>query len=66
MSEIIDNGNQQILGGTVQFSVALPASGNCEFCQNYTYNGYDFMHKLVCENCREKLLKRINLIMKFE
>jgi hypothetical protein len=66
MSEIYDNQNQQILGGTMQFAAASPPQGNCEFCQVYTYNGYDFLHKLVCENCREKILKRIQLILKFE
>lgn len=66
MSEIIENGNQQILGGSIQFSVAPPAAGNCEFCQMYVYSGYNFMHKLVCADCREKILKRIQLILKFE
>lgn len=53
MSEIID-------------PIPIPPCGNCEFCHNYTFNGYNFLHKLVCERCREKLLKRINLILKFE
>jgi hypothetical protein len=67
MSEIYNNLNQQILGGSIQFAVNIPAAGSCEFCNIYiSSGGYDFMNKLVCSRCREKLLKRINLIMNFE
>jgi hypothetical protein len=67
MSEIHDTiTNVVVQGGSITVGVPTPLQGSCEFCMNYTYNGYNFMHKLVCENCREKLLKRIQLIMKFE
>jgi hypothetical protein len=66
MSEIIDNGNQQILGGSIQFAVKRVDPGDCEFCHTYIYGGFDFMSKLVCANCREKILTRIQLILKFE
>ena len=67
MSEIYDDQNRQILGGTLQFALATPAAGSCEFCNIYIYSGgYDLMNKLICSVCREKLIKRINLIMNFE
>lgn len=66
MSEIYDNPTIQIMSGTLKLGAPQPEQGNCEFCNTYSYNGYNLMNKLVCENCREKLLKRINLIMNFE
>jgi hypothetical protein len=67
MSEIHDTvTNVTVQGGNITVGAPIPPQGTCEFCNNHTYNGYNFLHKLVCENCREKLLKRIQLILKFE
>lgn len=65
MSEVYDDNKIVITAGDIAIQ-HRQISGTCEYCPTYTYNGYNFLGKVVCENCWEDLLKRINLIMKFQ
>jgi len=70
MSEIIDNYEAEISGTVTIKATIIPdmksIQGTCEFCSMWTYNGYDMLKKITCETCREKIIKRIQLILKFE
>lgn len=65
MSEIYEQPEIEILSGKITYS-PKQIQGQCEYCPMYTYNGFSLLGKVVCENCREKLLKRVNLIMQLE
>lgn len=65
MSNTLNTEIVNVLSGTISIN-HTPLQGNCEFCQAYTYNGYNLLNKLVCENCRDKILSKIQLILDFK
>jgi hypothetical protein len=40
--------------------------GICHFCMINSYSRHELLEKHVCNVCKDKLLKRIQLILKFE
>ena len=60
-----DTGAKIITGGTLTISPET-ISGNCQFCTLYSHDAYNLLGKVVCLLCRDKIIKRFDLIMKFE